>query len=426
MEPIKKFGQFINEAHSYRKPIKKFGQFILEAERSQPTTMSTSTIELENSDQMSNYLDNLQAEYGRDSLFIVVLFDVKNDPKSLGKFEALVKNSILQKKNDVPVKIILQPIPTEYKYTDIAKDGGKHYPMPTHNMLFYYKDKSYLYDFVDKMQEATTEMNIWKLDYRNSGDYRAYIFERIKYGGSCLPDEEELMVKCLTPLFVAPIKITVTDGFLENQTYEGKAKSYTVNIEVLNFGEDSVTITKDMFGLESGWSVPDQTTIPAGKEVKIPLTLTLDPKNNEYGAKQSQRDYFYWLERKKSVLLNSGIYIGSKSDEFSITIKFSSVTLNPTPAMVEPATGAKTSTGSTESTGSTGTTTPAAKGAETGVTASPKAIINTTNDRAFDYKKEGEKYYFKGKGAYAAKYPNWVEATGTGLAEIKRIVKFTE
>jgi len=421
VEPIKKFGQFINEAHSYRKPIKKFGQFILEAERSQPTTMSTSTIELENRDEMSIYLDNLQEEYGRDSLFIVVLFDVASDSKSLGKFEALVKKSILQKKNDVPVKIILQPIPREYKYTDITKDSGKYYPMPTHNMLFYYKDKSYLDEFVDKMQEATTKMNIWKVGPHDSGDYSAYIFERIKYGGSCMPDEEELMVQCLTPLFVAPINITIVNPevVLENQTYEGKTKSYTVNIEVLNNGEDSVTITKNMFGLESGWSAPDQTIIPAGKQVKIPLTLTLDPKNNEYGAKQSQRNYFNFMEREKSILLNSGIYIGSKSDEFSITIKFSSVTLNPTPAIVEPATGAKTSTGTT------GTTSPAAKGVETGVTASPKAIINTTNDRAFDYKKEGEKYYFKGKGAYAAKYPNWVEATGDGLSNIKSTVKFT-
>jgi hypothetical protein len=58
--------------------------------------------------------------------------------------------------------------------------------------------------------------------------------------------------------------------------------------------------------------------------------------------------------------------------------------------------------------------------AETG----SQAKINTTNDRAFDYKLENGKYFFKGKGAYASKYPNWVEATGRGLEAIKANVKF--
>ena len=58
--------------------------------------------------------------------------------------------------------------------------------------------------------------------------------------------------------------------------------------------------------------------------------------------------------------------------------------------------------------------------AETG----SQAKINTTNDRAFDYKLENGKYFFKGKGAYASKYPNWVEATGKGLEGIKANVKF--
>jgi hypothetical protein len=56
----------------------------------------------------------------------------------------------------------------------------------------------------------------------------------------------------------------------------------------------------------------------------------------------------------------------------------------------------------------------------------PQAKINTTNDRAFDYKLENGKYYFKGKktGAYASRFPNWVEATGKGLEGIKANVKF--
>jgi hypothetical protein len=55
-----------------------------------------------------------------------------------------------------------------------------------------------------------------------------------------------------------------------------------------------------------------------------------------------------------------------------------------------------------------------------------QAKINTTNDRAFDYKLENGKYYFKGKktGAYASRFPNWVEATGEGLKGIKANVKF--
>ena len=52
--------------------------------------------------------------------------------------------------------------------------------------------------------------------------------------------------------------------------------------------------------------------------------------------------------------------------------------------------------------------------------------INTTNDKAYDYKLENGKYYFKGKEntQYAKSYPNWVEATGKGLESIKAKVKF--
>ena len=52
--------------------------------------------------------------------------------------------------------------------------------------------------------------------------------------------------------------------------------------------------------------------------------------------------------------------------------------------------------------------------------------INTTNDKAYDYKLSGGKYYFKGKDntTYATKFPNWTEATGKGLESIKSKVKF--
>jgi hypothetical protein len=50
--------------------------------------------------------------------------------------------------------------------------------------------------------------------------------------------------------------------------------------------------------------------------------------------------------------------------------------------------------------------------------------INKTHDRVFDYMLKDGKYYFKGKGAYTAKYPKWVEAAGDGLDKIKKMVKF--
>lgn len=45
------------------------------------------------------------------------------------------------------------------------------------------------------------------------------------------------------------------------------------------------------------------------------------------------------------------------------------------------------------------------------VIVSEQTKIVTDFDRAFDYKKEGDKFYFKGKGNFAEKYPEWVEPT---------------
>jgi hypothetical protein len=59
-----------------------------------------------------------------------------------------------------------------------------------------------------------------------------------------------------------------------------------------------------------------------------------------------------------------------------------------------------------------------------GVQLSQAAKINTTNDKSFDYALDNGKYYFKGKGTQASKYPNWVEAKGNGLNSIKSKVKF--
>lgn len=45
------------------------------------------------------------------------------------------------------------------------------------------------------------------------------------------------------------------------------------------------------------------------------------------------------------------------------------------------------------------------------VIVSEQTQIVTDFDRAFDYKKEGNKFYFKGKGNFAEKYPEWIEPT---------------
>jgi len=45
--------------------------------------------------------------------------------------------------------------------------------------------------------------------------------------------------------------------------------------------------------------------------------------------------------------------------------------------------------------------------------------INTTNDRSYDYKLSGGKYYYSAKGQN-----KWVEAKGKGLQSIKSKVKF--
>lgn len=52
--------------------------------------------------------------------------------------------------------------------------------------------------------------------------------------------------------------------------------------------------------------------------------------------------------------------------------------------------------------------------------------ILTGSDGAYDYKFENGKYYFKGKGTYAAKHPNWTLAkTVEGIKAIKQKIKFT-
>jgi hypothetical protein len=77
----------------------------------------------------------------------------------------------------------------------------------------------------------------------------------------------------------------------------------------------------------------------------------------------------------------------------------------------------------TNTTSNTTTNTAAPQNTNT-TTGTSTEKINKTNDKSFDYMLKDGKYYFKGKGSYAAQYPQWKEATGTGLSRIKQIVKF--
>jgi hypothetical protein len=236
-----------------------FNSNFIFAQYDYPITLdSISEIELtENRDEMSGYLANIDDNYGDDHLFIIVLFDVKNDAKSLGKFKKLVKDSILNKTNDVPVKFILQPIPTEYKYTDIKTKDDKNYAMPTHNMLIYYKkDKLYLDEFTNRMQAATQKMNIWKLNkHEIDKENGSYIFERIKYGGSCLPDEEELMLKCLMPLF-DELKVTKSKlKRVESELLALKKNAGAFNSEIKLKGDSIVKLKRESILPPKGFNI---------------------------------------------------------------------------------------------------------------------------------------------------------------------------
>ena len=163
----------------------------------------SSGIELkENADELENYLGRVWDKFGKKGVIIVVFFDTKNDKLSPEKFDKLIKDSILVKKNDVQTHIILQEIPSEYKFTDLKVNGKDYLSMPSHNILFYAKDKKYLHTFMNRMRERITKMNIWQINFHQANQVHfGYIFERITYGGVCLPDEEMLMIRSLSSLF---------------------------------------------------------------------------------------------------------------------------------------------------------------------------------------------------------------------------------
>jgi len=163
----------------------------------------SSHIELkENADELENYLGRVWDKFGKKGVIIVVFFDTKNDKLSPEKFDKLIKDSILIKKNDVQTHIILQEIPSEYKFTDLKGNLKEYLSMPSHNILIYAKDKKYLHSFMNRMRERITKMNIWQINFHQANQVHfGYIFERIAYGGTCLPDEEMLMIRSLSPLF---------------------------------------------------------------------------------------------------------------------------------------------------------------------------------------------------------------------------------
>jgi hypothetical protein len=107
----------------------------------------------------------------------------------------------------------------------------------------------------------------------------------------------------------------------------------------------------------------------------------------------------------------------------NVTISAPTQTTTTTPNTTQSTTVTTQSTTTKPNTTNTtqGTTTNTTQG-----TTTSQAKINTTNDRAYDYKLENGKYFFKGKQGTSAgtKYPNWIEATGTGLTNIKQYVKF--
>jgi hypothetical protein len=200
-----------------------------------------SKIKLTENDYFSyRFTDLLNENYNSDELLVVVFFDFYNDEKSANKFIKLVSDSIAgKKKNDVPTRIIVQPIPNEYRFKDIIKSDESPLFIPPHNIYFHYKNKEYLKDFVDRMRKTLEQINIWKLSFYESPEqYSVHFFERISYGGTCILEEEAVMLKCLMPLF-DPLKIEENKS--KKAEKESKIKDSiinTLNTEIKNLKDE--------------------------------------------------------------------------------------------------------------------------------------------------------------------------------------------
>ena len=209
-------------------------------------------------------------------------------------------------------------------------------------------------------------------------------------------------VKTLLTEGANTVFFTQPEIVLDGQTWEGQKKTFTGSWKASSQNPTGFTLTMGNFGLPSGGSVPTQINIKPNVETDIPFTLTLDP------ADTNQKSIFNFLNRDKKIFFNISVKVGEELENLTFTANFTQVSTQGT-------------TGTGEQPRATGT------GEQPGTGGSPAAEkINTTNDRAYDYKLSNGKYYFKGKPntQYAKKYPNWVEAKGTGLGHIMTNVKF--
>lgn len=106
---------------------------------------------------------------------------------------------------------------------------------------------------------------------------------------------------------------------IDDQTYEGVKKTFTGNFIALNNGSTDFTLTKDMFDLPDGGSVPEQVILKAGKQTNVPFTFTLDPAN------QDQASIFRFLKENKSIELSASVMLGNELVDLDFMVNFTSV-----------------------------------------------------------------------------------------------------
>jgi hypothetical protein len=106
---------------------------------------------------------------------------------------------------------------------------------------------------------------------------------------------------------------------LFDQTYEGVKKTFTGNFIALNNGSTDFTLTKDMFDLPDGGSVPEQVILKAGQQTNITFTFTLDPAN------RNQTSIFRFLKQNNTIISEFGVQIGEELYELMFMAEFTTV-----------------------------------------------------------------------------------------------------